>query len=99
MKRREFIAGVGSSVVWPLSARAQQSNRVRRVGVLIPYDENDSEGKLRYSAFTQALADLGWADGRNVRMDFRWTPGSDINRIFSLPDSKTYPRAAIPPSF
>jgi putative ABC transport system substrate-binding protein len=80
MRRREFIAGLGGAVAWPLAVRAQQAERVRRIGVLIPYDENDSEGKLRYSAFTQALADLGWADGRNVRMDFRWA-GADINRI------------------
>jgi putative ABC transport system substrate-binding protein len=80
MKRREFIAGLGSAAAWPLAARAQQGDRVRRIGVLAPYDENDPEGKVRYSAFTQALADLGWTDGRNVRMDLRWG-GGDINRI------------------
>jgi putative tryptophan/tyrosine transport system substrate-binding protein len=80
MRRREFIAGLGSAVALPLAAHAQQPERMRRIGVLISYDENDPEGKLRYSVFTQALADLGWADGRNVRMDFRWV-GGDINRI------------------
>jgi putative ABC transport system substrate-binding protein len=80
-RRREFIAGVGSAAALPLVARGQQGDRVRRIGVLIAYDENDPEGKtLRYSAFTQALADLGWTDGRNLRMDLRWG-GSDINRI------------------
>ena len=84
MQRREFIAGLGSAVAaWPLAARAQQGDRVRRIGVLMPFDENDPEGKRRYSAFTQALAGLGWTDGRNVRMDLRWG-GGDINRIRGL---------------
>jgi putative ABC transport system substrate-binding protein len=56
---------------------------MRRIGVLMPWDESDPEGKRRYSAFTQALADLGWTDGRKVRMDIRWG-GADINRIRSL---------------
>jgi putative tryptophan/tyrosine transport system substrate-binding protein len=76
MKRREFIAGVGSAVALPLVARAQQGERMRRVGVLVPYDENDPEAKARISAFTQALADMGWTDGRNLRIDIRWTAGS-----------------------
>src|SRR6516162_10248015 len=80
MRRREFIAGLGSAAAWPLVARAQQPDRMRRIGVLMSFDENDPEGKLRYSAFTQALADLGWTDGRNVRMDVRWGR-ADINRI------------------
>jgi putative ABC transport system substrate-binding protein len=69
--RRSFITLMGGAAAWPLAARAQQGGRVRRIGVLMPFDENDPEGKLRYSAFTQALADLGWADGRNVRIDLR----------------------------
>ena len=72
MRRRAFIAGLGSAAAWPVVARAQQSNRVRRIGVLMPFDENDPEGKRRLFAFTQALADLGWTDGRNLRMDLRW---------------------------
>jgi putative ABC transport system substrate-binding protein len=71
------------SAAWSLPARAQQGDRVRRIGVLAAADENDPAGKLRYSAFTQALADLGWTDGRNVRMDFRWR-SDDINRIRAL---------------
>jgi putative ABC transport system substrate-binding protein len=63
--------------------RAQQGDRVRRIGVLVPGDENDPWWKPRLSAFTQALADLGWIDGRNVRMDLRWY-GNDINRIRAL---------------
>jgi putative ABC transport system substrate-binding protein len=64
-------------------AQAQQGERLRRIGVLMPYDENDPEGKRRYSAFTQALADFGWTEGRNVRMDVRWY-GDDVNRIRTL---------------
>jgi putative ABC transport system substrate-binding protein len=77
MKRRTFIALLGGAAAsWPLAARAQQGDRVRRIGVLMPGDENDPEYKRRYSAFTLALADLGWTDGRNVRMDLRWA-GAD----------------------
>jgi putative ABC transport system substrate-binding protein len=82
MRRREFIAGLGAAA-WPLAARAQQDTRVRRIGVLMAGDENDPTAKLRLSAFTQALAGLGWTDGRNVRMDLRWA-GGDINRIRAL---------------
>ena len=80
MRRRQFIAGLGGAAAWPLAARAQQGDRVRRIGVLMPHDENDPVAKARISAFTQALGDLGWIDGRNVRMDVRWG-GDDINRI------------------
>src|SRR6516164_9802844 len=81
--RRKFVVALAGAATWPLVARAQQGERMPRIGVLMSFDENDPEGKLRYSAFTQALADLGWADGRNVRMDLRWERG-DINRIRAL---------------
>jgi putative ABC transport system substrate-binding protein len=68
---------------WPLAARAQQGDRVRRIGVLMPGNENDPVWKPRLSAFTQALADLGWTDGRNVRIDLRWH-GADIKGIRAL---------------
>jgi putative ABC transport system substrate-binding protein len=83
MKRREFITLLGGAAAWPLAARAQQDGRVRRIGVLMPFDENDPLGKTAVSAFTQALAGLGWIDGRNVRMDLRWY-GDNINRIQAL---------------
>ena len=83
MRRRTFIAGLGSAAAWPVLARGQQGDRVRRIGVLRFGDENDPEGKRRYSAFTQALADLGWADGRNMRIDIRWG-GGDTNRLSAL---------------
>jgi putative ABC transport system substrate-binding protein len=71
LRRREFIAGLGSAAAWPLAASAQQGDRVRRIGVLMSLDENDPEEKTFVSAFTQALAGLGWTDGRNVRLDLR----------------------------
>ena len=85
IRRREFIAGLGGAAAWPLAARAQQGERMRRIGALMVFDETDPEGKLRYCAFTQALADLGWTDGRNVRMDLRWA-GADNDRIRMLAD-------------
>jgi putative ABC transport system substrate-binding protein len=80
MRRRQFIAGLGSAAAWPVVVRAQQGDRMRRIGVLMPGNENDPVWKPRVSTFTQALADLGWVDGRNVRMDLRWH-GDDINQI------------------
>ena len=69
IRRREFITHLGGAAAWPLAARAQQGGRVRRIGVLWPGDENDLVTKTNVSAFTQALADLGWTDGRNLRME------------------------------
>ena len=63
IRRREFIATVGGAVTWPLAVRAQQGDRVRRIGVLVPLDENDPVLKSVVSAFIQALAGLGWTDG------------------------------------
>src|SRR5258707_210452 len=84
MRRREFIAGLGSTAAgWPLAARAQQGDRVRRIGVLMWLDENDPGAKSDLSAFTQALAGMGWTEGRNVRMDLRWY-GDDTYRIRAL---------------
>ena len=83
MRRREFIAGLGGAAAWPLAARAQQGDRVRRIGVLMGAVENGRVGTANLSAFTQALADLGWTDGRNVRIDLRWA-GGDISRIRAL---------------
>jgi putative ABC transport system substrate-binding protein len=80
MNRRKFIALLGGAAAWPLAARAQQGERMRRIGVLMPLDENDPVAKTYVSAFIQALAGLGWTDGRNVRMDLRWG-GGDTNRI------------------
>jgi putative ABC transport system substrate-binding protein len=76
IRRREFIAGLGgATALWPLAARAQQGDRVRRVGMLMGLDENDPLAKPRVSLFTEALADLGWTVGRSVRVDLRWAGG------------------------
>jgi putative ABC transport system substrate-binding protein len=83
MRRREFIAGLGSAAAWPAVAPAQQPDRVRGIGVLTGLDENDPVFKSRVLAFTQALTDLGWTDGRNLRMDLRWA-GPDTNRMRAL---------------
>ena len=83
MKRRAFIAALGGAAAWPLAVRAQQPDRVRRIGVLMSWDENDPLRKTYVSVLTQALSGLGWADGRNVRMDLRWA-GGDINRTGPL---------------
>ena len=83
MNRRGFITLLGGAAAWPFTAHAQQGDLVRRIGVLMGFDENDPEGNLRHSAFTQALAGLGWTDGRNVRMDLRWR-ADDTNRIRAL---------------
>jgi putative ABC transport system substrate-binding protein len=83
MNRREFIAGLGGAAAWPLAARAQQRDRMRRIGVLLTSDENDPLVKSLVSAFTRTLADLGWTVGRNVQMDFREASG-DLNQLPAL---------------
>jgi putative tryptophan/tyrosine transport system substrate-binding protein len=75
MRRREFITLLGGGVAWPLAARAQQSERMRRVGVLIAFGENDPVGQASAPAFTQALGRLGWVDGKNIRIDYRFAAG------------------------
>ena len=80
MRRRTFIAGLGSTAAWPLATRAQQREHMRRVGVLMGFEENDLEAKTFLSAFTQSLAELSWIDGGNVRIDYRWG-ASDLDRF------------------
>ena len=72
MKRRKFIALLGGAAAWPLAARAQQPERMRRIGVLMALCADDSETQARLAAFQQALTQLGWTDGRNLRIDTRW---------------------------
>jgi hypothetical protein len=81
LKRREFIALVGGvAAAWPLAARAQQPERVRRIGVLMNIASDDAEGQARLAAFHQGLQQLGWTVGHNVRIDYRWG-GADAERL------------------
>jgi putative ABC transport system substrate-binding protein len=82
MKRREFIALLVGATAWPLAARAQQPGGMRRIGVLMASAADDSENQARMAAFLQGLAQLGWTDGRNVRIDARWatTNADDLRR-------------------
>src|SRR5262245_5073521 len=80
MRRREFITLLGGAAVWPLAARAQQGERVRRVGVLMNTAADDPIGQTRITAFVQGLQQLGWGVGRNVQIDSRWA-GGDADRI------------------
>ncbi len=73
MERRKFLGVLGGAVAWPLAARAQQSDRVRRIGVLMGYAENDSEAQAQFAAFRDGFQKLGWTEGRNIRIDTRWT--------------------------
>jgi putative ABC transport system substrate-binding protein len=86
VKRRAFITLLGgaAAAAWPLSARAQQPAQIRRVGMLIGYTENDPETQARLAAFRQAFEQLGWKEGRSVRIDYRFAPASpDEARLFA----------------
>jgi len=76
MRRREFITLVGGAAAWPLVARAQQREQMRSVGVLTPFAPHDSEGQNRVTAFVQALQQLGWSVGQNIRLHYRWGDGT-----------------------
>jgi putative ABC transport system substrate-binding protein len=78
VKRREFITLVGVAATWPLVVRAQQPDRMRRIGVLMYLRADDAEGRARLVAFTQALKRLGWSEDRNVRIEIRWAVANDI---------------------
>jgi putative ABC transport system substrate-binding protein len=78
MRRRDFIKIIGSgAVAWPLVARAQQPERMRRIAVLMGYPENDLEGPVFFAAFREGLQKLGWKEGRNIRLDTRWASPGD----------------------
>jgi putative ABC transport system substrate-binding protein len=83
IRRRAFIAGLGGSVVCSLSARAQRAERVRRIGVLMAFNEVDAASKAFLAAFTQGLPELGWSDGRNVQINVRWG-GDNVDRMRML---------------
>src|SRR5437899_806419 len=85
MKRREFISLIGSAAAaWPLAVRAQEPGRMRRVGVLLAFFDSDPEGQPRIAAFQQELENLGWTEGRNIQIEYRWASGeADRFRAFA----------------
>src|SRR5471030_751341 len=81
IKRRQFMSVLGAAAAWPLAARAQSSDKIRRVGVLPGgYRETDPEGQARIAAFLDTLGKLGWSDGRNVRVEVQWS-STEMDRI------------------
>ena len=77
--RRELLAALGAAAAWPFAARAQQGERMRRIGVLMGIAD-DAEGQARVKGLQQGLQELGWIEGGNVRIDYRWT-GGDVSRV------------------
>jgi putative tryptophan/tyrosine transport system substrate-binding protein len=80
LKRRQFITLLGGAAAWPLTARAQQADRMRRIGVLMNVAADDPDAQGNVTAFLQTLQQLGWAEGRNVRIDIRWA-GGDVTEV------------------
>jgi len=81
MRRREFITLLGGAAAWPLTARAQQGERVRRIGVLMSFLDNDLEAQAYVAAFHQGLQKLGWVEGRNIHSNSRWAGGEDTEAL------------------
>src|SRR5262245_48221803 len=75
MRRREFITLVGTAAAWPLASHAQQSEQMRRIGVLMPFAKDNPDPQARITAFLQELQKLGWTEGRNLQMEYRWDTG------------------------
>jgi putative ABC transport system substrate-binding protein len=80
MRRREFITLIGGAAIWPLAAGAQPTSQTRHLAMYLAHREDDPQGRARVVAFQQALADLGWIEGRNLQIEWRWT-GGDIARV------------------
>src|SRR5262245_40521497 len=93
LHRREFMTLLGgAAVAWPLAAHAQQHDRVRRLAVLLPYHERDPEGQTNLAALRKRLAELGWADGRNIQMVVRWSAGDgDQIRSYAAEFARMWP--------
>jgi putative tryptophan/tyrosine transport system substrate-binding protein len=93
MRRRQFLGAIAGAAAWPLVARAQQADRMRRIGVLFTLAEDDPESLVRRAAFEQALKELGWINGSNLRIDYRWAGGAPelirkfvVELVASAPD-------------
>ena len=87
IRRREFITLLGGAAAWPMAARAQQRERMRRIGVLMNFISDDPVSQDRLAAFVQGLQELGWTVGRNLRIDYRWGAGDGQKRRFFIPHS------------
>ena len=84
MRRRDFITLLGvATAAWPLSAHAQHPDRIRRIGVLMSFAANDPEAQRRVAAFEKGLRELGWVDGRNVRLEYRWADNANVLRTYA----------------
>ena len=83
MKRRAFIAGIGTAAAWPVVARGQQPDRTRRIGVLMHLPADDPEVQARVAAFLRGLQELGWTVGGNVRIDYRWAANDAERRRYA----------------
>jgi putative tryptophan/tyrosine transport system substrate-binding protein len=81
MRRREFIAALGGAAAWPMVARAQQLVGTRRIGVLMGFPEGDEQAQTYIAAFREGLQKLGWAEGRNIRIDIRWATHADADQM------------------
>jgi putative ABC transport system substrate-binding protein len=81
LKRREFITLLGAAAAWPVVARTQQTEGVRRIGVLMAYPESDREGQALVAGFREGLQKLGWAEGRNIQIDYRWAAPDDAESM------------------
>jgi putative ABC transport system substrate-binding protein len=77
LKRRQIITLLGGAAAWPVAARAQQPDQVRRIGVLMSVPENDPEAQAWLGTFSEGLQQLGWTAGRNIRLDYRWAASFD----------------------
>src|SRR5262245_51558519 len=82
IRRRELIVALGGAVAWPVAARAERRERMRRIGIVMPFAKGDSEGEARIRAFKQELAKLGWTDGSNIQFDERW-PADNMDMVRS----------------
>ena len=92
MKRRQFMALLGAAAAWPLAARAQQAGAVRRIGALMYLAADDPDSPAYVAAFARGLQELGWIEGRNIRIDYRWG-GGDLDRVRRYAAELVAPRA------
>ena len=84
MKRRQFLTLLGGAAAWPIAARGQQPDQVRRIGVLMGYPESDPDARAWYAAFREVLQKLGWTEGRNIHIDIRWATPDDSESMRRL---------------